>query len=92
VTNDIENAAWGTWADELNAALHPLGILLDGVGAATILDPLKNGSVLETIRAATEDDVRAFAEAANRFVETDTIKPSHIREAIDRTKWHWEDV
>jgi len=54
MTDDIESWAWSTWTDELNAALHPLGILLNGVEAASVLEPLKNRSLLATVRGATE--------------------------------------
>lgn len=92
MANDIENWAWDTWADELNAALHPLGFLLDGAEAATILEPLKDRSLLARVRAATGDNVLQFTQAANRFLETDTITPAHIRGALERTKWHYKDA
>lgn len=92
MSDDIESWAASTWTDELNAALHPLGILLSGVEAATVLEPLGNRSLLATVRAATEEDILRFAQTANAFLETDQITPAHIREAIDRTKWHYKNA
>ncbi|MBY0566645.1 MAG: hypothetical protein K2P70_05005 [Hyphomonadaceae bacterium] len=68
MTDDIETWAWSTWTDELNAALHPLGVLLDGAEAATVLEPLKNRSLLATVRAATEEDVLRFAQGQTTFL------------------------
>lgn len=92
MTADIESWAWSTWTDELNAALHPLGLLLSGVEAASVLEPLRDRSLLATLRAATEEDALRFAQAANRFLETSGITPAHIMQAIERTRWHCEDV
>lgn len=92
MSDDVEIWVWGTWTDELNAALHPLGIALDGVEAATILEPLRGRPLLDALRAASEDDVRKLAEEANRFLETHMVTPAHIRTAIDRTKWHYQDA
>ena len=47
--NDIN--VLSTWTDELNAALDPLGILLSGVDAASILSLPKHGSVMEKLRS-----------------------------------------
>lgn len=87
---DNEQLVLSTWTDELNAALHPLGILLSGVDAASALGPFK-GAMLEVFRAVTEDDILRFTAEANRYCETDKITPRHIRDAIERTKQHWQD-
>ena len=88
--NDID--VLSTWTDELNAALHPLGILLSGVDAASILSLPKRGSVLEKLRTLTEAEIILMADAANRYCETDRIEPSHIRNAVEGSKWHWRDA
>ena len=92
MTDDAEQWAWSTWTDELNAALHPLGFLLDGAEAATVLEPLKDRSLLATVRTATEEDVLRFTQAANLLLETNAITPAHVREEIDRTKCHYKDA
>jgi len=88
IGENVEPEVWSTWADELNAALHPLGIRLSTVDAASALGPFE-GSILEMFRAATDADILRFTAAANAYCETDNITPAQIREAIERTKWHW---
>lgn len=84
----VEAEVWSTWADELNAALHPLGILLSAVDAASALGPFE-GLMLGLFRKATDADILRFTAAANAYCETDKITPAQIRDAIERTKWHW---
>ena len=81
-----------TWTDQLNAALVPLGILLSGADAASILSPLGHGSVLMKLRAVTEAEIALLVTAANGYCETDNIGASHIREAVEGTRWHWRDT
>ena len=88
--NDID--VLSTWTDQLNAALEPLGILLSGADAASILSPLGHGSVLMKLRAVTEAEIALLAAAANGYCETDNIGASHIREAVEGTRWHWRDT
>ena len=80
-----------TWTHQLNAALHPLDILLSGVDALSIFPELARGSPLEVLRSVTDTQIAQIAEAANRYCETDRIGAGHIREAVERTKWHWQD-
>ena len=80
-----------TWTDELNAALHPLGILLSGVDAASIFPALVRASPLEMLRSVTDTEIVQIAEAANRYLETDQIGASQIRQAVEGTKRHWQD-
>jgi hypothetical protein len=80
-----------TWTDELNAALQPLGILLAGVDAASILSIPGRGPVLEKLRSVTEAEIVLIADAANQYCETDRIEASHIRKAVEGTKRHWRD-
>jgi len=84
-------AVLSTWTDQLNAALHPLDILLSGVDAMSIFPPLARGSPLDVLRSLTDAQIAQIAEAANRYCETDRIDASHIREAVERTKWHWQE-
>jgi hypothetical protein len=84
-------AVLGTWTDQLNAALHPLNILLSGEDAMSIFPQLARESPLEVLRSVTDTQIAQIAEAANRYCETDRIGASHIREAVERTKWHWQD-
>ena len=77
-----------TWTDQLNYALDPLGILLSGVDATSILGLPKSGSVLEKLCSATEEEIVSIADAANRYCETGKIEMRHIRQAIERSKWH----
>ena len=88
--NDID--VLSTWTDELNAALQPFGILLSGADAASILSLPKRGSVLEKLRSVTEAEIILMADAANHYCETDSIQPSHIRKAVEGSKWHWRDA
>ena len=88
--NDID--VLGTWTDQLNAALEPLGILLSGADAASILSPLGHGSVLAKLRSLTEAEIVLLADAANRDYETVNIEASHIRKAVEGTLWHWRDT
>jgi hypothetical protein len=80
-----------TWTDQLNAALQPLGILLSGVDAASILSLPGRGSALEKLRSVTEAEIALIADATNHYCETDRIEASHIRKAVEGTKWHWRD-
>ena len=81
-----------TWTDQLNAALGPLGILLSGADAASILSPRGRGSVLTKLRAVTEAEIALLAAGANGYCETDNIEASHIRKAVEGTLWHWRDT
>ena len=80
-----------TWTHQLNAALHPLDILLSGEDALSIFPELARGSPLEVLRSVTDTQIAQIAEAANRYCETDRIGANHIRDAVERTKWHWQD-
>jgi hypothetical protein len=80
-----------TWTDELNAALHPLGILLSGVDAASIFPALARGPPLEVLRSVTDAEIANIVEAVNRYCETDRIDATHVREAVEGTKRHWQD-
>jgi len=71
--------------------LHPLDILLSGEDAMSIFPELTRKPPLEVLRAVTDAQIAQIAEAANRYCETDRIGASHIREAIERTKWYWRD-
>ena len=64
-------AVLSTWTDELNAALHPLGILLSGEDATSIFPELARGSPLEVLRSVTDTQIAQIAEAANQYCETD---------------------
>jgi hypothetical protein len=81
-----------TWTDQLNHALHPLDILLSGEDAISIFPELARGSPHEVLRSITDTDFARIAEAANRYCETDKINASHIRKAVERTNWHWQDT
>lgn len=85
------SAVLSTWIDQLNAALHPLGILLSGVDALSIFPELAHGSALDVLRSPTDAQIARIAEAANRYCETDRIGASHVKEAVERTKWHWQE-
>ena len=87
MTSDID--VLSTWTDELNAALEPLGIMLSGADAASVLSLPKRGSVLERLRAATEAEIVLMADAANQYCETDRIEPRHIRRAVEGCQRHW---
>jgi len=76
----------------INAALQPLGILLSGADAASILSPPEHGSVLEKLRSVTAAEIILMADAANHYCETDRIEASHIRKAVEGSKWHWRDA
>ena len=80
-----------TWTHQLNAALHPLDILLSGEDAMSIFPQLTREPPLDVLRSVTDTQIAQIAEAANRYCETDRIRASHIREAVERTKWHWQD-
>ena len=84
-------AVLGPWTDQLNAALRPLDILLSGEDAMSIFPALTREPPLEVLRSVTDTQIAQIAEAANRYCETDRIGASHIREAVERTKWHWQD-
>ena len=84
-------AVLSTWTDELNAALHPLDILLSGADATSIFPELARGSPLEVLRSVTDTEIAQIAEAANRYCETDQIDARRIREAVEGTKRHWQD-
>ena len=84
-------AVLGTWAEQLNAALHPLNTLLSGEDAMSIFPQLAREPPLEVLRSVTDTQIVQIAEAANIYCETDRIGASHIREAVERTKWHWQD-
>jgi len=84
-------AVLSTWTDQLNAALHPLDILLSGVDALSIFPQLARGSPLDVLRSVTDTQIAEIAKAANRYCETDRIDASHIRLAVERTKWHWQE-
>lgn len=84
-------AVLSTWTDQLNAALHPLCILLSGVDAMSIFPQLARGSPLEVLCSVTDVQIAQIAKAANRYCETDRTDASHVRQAVERTKWHWQD-
>jgi hypothetical protein len=84
-------AVLSTWTDELNAALHPLDILLSGEDATSIFPELARGSLLEVLHSVTDTQIAQIAEAANQYCETDQIEASQIRQAVEGTKWHWQD-
>jgi hypothetical protein len=81
-----------TWTDQLNNALDALGILLSGDDAASIFPALNRGSALEKLRSVTEAEIAQIADAANQYCETEKIGVSHIRNAVERAKWHWRDA
>jgi hypothetical protein len=80
-----------TWTDELNAALAPFGILLSGADAASILPSGDLASPYDALRAYAEDDFVAIAKQANEDCSTDRIRTDHIRDAVRRTLWHWDE-
>ena len=84
-------AVLSTWTDELNVALHPLGLLLSGEDATSLFPELARGSPLEVLRSVTDTQIAQIAEAANQYCETDRIEASRLREAVQGTKWHWQD-
>ena len=69
-------AVLSTWTDELNAALHPLGILLSGEDATSIFPALARGSPLEVLRSVTDTQIAQIEEAANQYCETDQVDAS----------------
>lgn len=76
----IEN----TWTDELNAALHPLDILLSGVDAWSIFP-----ATIENLTALTDLDFVKIAATANRHLESDRVRPCHIKAAVEATLRQW---
>lgn len=73
-----------TWTDELNAALHPFAILLSGVDAWSIFP-----ATIENLTALTEIDFAEIAATANRHLESDRVRPSHIKAAVEATLRQW---
>jgi hypothetical protein len=53
-----------TWTHQLNAALHPLDILLSGEDAMSIFPELTRESPLEVLRSVTDTQIAQIAEAA----------------------------
>ncbi len=84
-----EQDVLNTWTDELNAALHPLGILVSGVDAAGILPVGAVTSPLEALRALTDADIISIAETANKEFATRQISAEDIRVAVARTRRHY---
>ena len=84
-------AVLSTWTDELNVALHPLGLLLSGEDATSPFPELARGSPLEVLRSVTDTQIAQIAEAANQYCETDQVDASRLGEAVEGTKWHWQD-
>jgi hypothetical protein len=78
----IEN----TWTDELNAALHPLDILISGADAWSIFP-----ATIENLTSLTDTDFVRIAATANQFLETDRVRPSHIKVAVEATRQQWRE-
>lgn len=92
LTDARDNQIMVTWTRELNASLTPLGIIMDGVDAASVLPRAVVESPYQEFRALGESDFTAIANAANEYCETDRITYEQIRDAVARTRWHWSDL
>ncbi len=78
----IEN----TWTDELNAALHPLDILISGADAWSIFP-----ATIENLASLTDTDFARIASTANQYLESDLVRPGHIKEAVEATRQQWRE-
>ena len=78
----IEN----TWTDELNTALHPLDILISGADAWSIFP-----ATIENLASLTDTDFARIAAAANQYLESDRVRPGHIKAAVEATRQQWPE-